>query len=64
MYRKYKMRVKIGYSVKEFEFENYSTLAELIRCMVIGSNEVEFSILTEFVNEEENDNGEIDRRLP
>ena len=64
MYRKYKVRVKIGYSVKEFEFENYQTLSEMIRCMVIGSHEVEFAILTEFVNEEENDNGEIDRRLP
>ena len=58
---RYKLLVKEGYATKAFEFINYNTLSDLIRCMVIGADEVEFAIRKE---EEADDEREIDRRLP
>ena len=65
---KYTVTVRFGYTEKEFVFNNYPTVAELIRCMVIGSHDVEIRIRTEYIEESENkeemNNGETDRRLP
>ena len=59
---KYKVAVKCGYAPKVFEFRNLQGALELIRCMIIGSDDIELCIKTEYIREEEsNDEREIDR---
>ena len=51
--RRFRVIVKIGYSEKEFDYTSWPSTSEMIRSLILGTDDVEFRVRTEYETEQE-----------
>ena len=51
--RRFRVIVKVGYQEKEFSYGSWPSTSEMIRSLILGSDDVEFRVRTEFEPEQE-----------
>ena len=51
--RRFRVFVKVGYQEKEFAYTSWPSTSEMIRSLVLGSDDVEFRVRTEYEREPE-----------
>lgn len=58
--RRFRVIVKVGYNEKEFAYTSWPSTSEMIRSLILGTDDVEFRVRTEFEPEQDPEEVEAD----